>query len=394
MTLTIEPVTGRWSLHRFIGLPAKIYRGMPGWVAPLRLERMHLLDPRKSAFFTVGRARYWIARRDGRPVGRISAQIDSRHPVGLPEGTGMFGCLDAIDDPEVTGALLDTAFGWLRENGLRHVFGPCALSMNEEAGLLVAGHMEPPMLLNPWHPPYLEAHLEAAGLTKLRDLHSWKIHREEFDPSVIPPRLAESAARMGVTLRGLDLRNIDREIAIICDLFNDAWQNNWGFVPLSAPDLKSLATDLRPFLKKRYGIFAEIDGKPVAMMLILPNMFDITGDVGCDPSPLGWLKLGYRRLWPQFRSGRVILLGMSARYRNSMGGAAIMAALMARTMELMFHLRDEHQGEFIEGGWVLHDNLPLIQIMERFRFRRNRTFRLFAKPLDAAQPVPGTKEDA
>lgn len=386
MTLTIKPVESWWALHRFIGLPARLYRGMPGWVAPLRLERLHQLHPRKAPFFKVGQVRYWMAWRDGRPVGRISAQIDSRRPVGLPEATGMFGCLDAIDDPAVTRALLDTAFDWLRAQGQRHVFGPCTLSINEEAGLLVQGHLEPPMLLNPWHPPYLEAHLEAAGLKPLRDLHSWKLGQADYDATRIPARLIESASRIGVTLRTLDLRHIEREIDIICRLFNDAWRENWGFIPIGPDDLESLRTDLRPFMREEYGLFAEIDGKPVAMMLVFPNIFDISADVGCDPSPLGWLKLGYRRLWPQFRSGRIIMMGMDPSLRKSLTGAAVMTALFARTAEMTLKWRQNGRNEFLEGGWVLHDNRPVIQIMERFHFKPNRTFRLFFHPLEGAAP--------
>lgn len=377
MTLQIVPVSDKAELRRFIGLPPRIYKDMPGFVAPLRMERRSILDPDKGPFFRSGRAQYWLALRDGRTVGRISAQISAVLPKGVAPGTGQFGAIDALDDAGAIAALLQTAEDWLSAQGCKAAFGPCLLNMNEEPGLMVAGQDEPPMIMTPWHPAYLEAHLQRAGYRKVKELHNWRLDKAQERLGEIQEKTRKNADRMRITIRGLDLKNLGRDMAIMCDLYNDAWRDNWGYLPLSRDDLAGIEKEMKPFVRSETGIIVEMGGQPVAVLLLLPNMFELTGDLGADPSPLGWLRLGMRSLKPRFRSGRVILMGVSTALRQSVGGAAIAMSLID---ELVRRFGDQ-AWDYVEAGWVLEDNSALIRILEGSGFRRSKTYRLFEKPL-------------
>lgn len=377
MSLQVIPVTTKAALRRFIGLPAALYAGLPGFVAPIRMDRRIILDPARGPFFRSGRAQYWIAERDGRAVGRISAQIGGDLPKGVSAGSGQFGAIDALDDAEAIAALLHTAEDWLRAEGCTSVFGPCLLSMNGEPGLMVSGQNEPPMIMAPWHPAYLEQHLHTAGYRPVKDLHNWRLDRTNGKLAALSEQARKNATRMKVTIRSLNMKNIGHDLAVMCDIYNDAWRDNWGFVPLGREDLTGIEKEMKPFLRSEAGIIVEQAGEPVAVLLILPNTFELSADLGMDPSPLGWLKLGLRSLRPRFRGGRIILMGIKARMRQSVGGAAIAMSLID---ELGRRFSD-YSWDYVEGGWVLEDNTALNRILEAGGFRRSRTFRLFEKPL-------------
>jgi hypothetical protein len=377
MSLQVIPVTTKAALRRFIGLPAVLYAGLPGFVAPIRMDRRIILDPARGPFFRKGRAQYWIAERNGRPVGRISAQLGGDVPKGVSPGSGHFGAIDALDDAEAISALLHTAEDWLRAEGCTSVFGPCLLSMNGEPGLMVSGQNEPPMIMAPWHPAYLEKHLHNAGYLPVKDLHNWRLDRNNGKLAALSEQARKNAARMQVTIRSLNMKNIGHDLAVMCDIYNDAWRDNWGFVPLGREDLTGIEKEMKPFLRSEAGIIVEQAGEPVAVMLILPNTFELSADLGMDPSPLGWLKLGLRSLRPRFQGGRIILMGIKARMRQSVGGAAIAMSLID---ELGRRFAD-YSWSYVEGGWVLEDNTALNRILEAGGFRRSRTFRLFEKPL-------------
>lgn len=377
MTLQILPVTDKAGLQRFIGLPPLIYKKMPGFVAPLQMERRSLLDPAKGPFFRTGRAQYWLALRDGRPVGRISAQISPDLPNGIAPGTGQFGAIDSLDDAEAIAALLQTAEDWLGAQGSTAVFGPCLLSINEEPGLMVAGQDEPPMIMTAWHPPYLEAHLQRAGYRKVKDLHNWRLDKAQSQLGAFQEKVRKNAHRVQLTIRGLDLKNLGRDMAIICDMYNDAWRDNWGYLPLSPADLAGIEKEMKPFVRSETGIIIEMGGQPVAVLLLLPNMFEMTHDLGAKPSLLGWLRLGLRSLRPRFRSGRVILMGVRTELRQTVGGATVAMSLVTELVRRF----GEQAWDYVEAGWVLDDNIALIRILETSGFRRTKIYRLFEKPL-------------
>lgn len=382
MTLRVTPVQDRRALRRFIDLPPVLYRGQPGYEAPMRMDRAMLLDPRKGGFFRQGTVQYWLAWRDGVPVGRISAQVTPAQPVGVPEGTGMFGCLDAIDDRAVVAALIGAAETWLAERGCGHAFGPFALNMNGEPGLLVEGFLEPPMTMTPWHPPWLAGHLTALGYAKWKDLNSWRLDLAAVDGAGIRQAMRLSTRRADVTARPITRRTLRADLLILRDLYNDGWRDNWGHVPLTLDDMQGLRV-LAPFMPPQSGRVFSIGGEPVAILLGIPNMFEMTRGLGPRPSPLGWLRLGWRALRFRPRSGRIILLGIASRLRFSAAGAAILLTMM----DEMIEQQRELDLETIEGGWVLEDNVAVTRLLVRYNFAVKRTFRIFGRTLsgDARQ---------
>jgi hypothetical protein len=379
--IDVTAVQSPGELRAFIDVPHQLYSGIQGYEAPLRMDRTMLLDPAKSAFWQKARVQYWIAHKNGQPVGRISAQIDSILPVGLAGNAGMFGCLDSSDDPAVIKALIAQAEHWLRENGCTSMFGPSTLGMNDEPGLLVDGCNEQPMTLYPWHPPYLGPHLERLGFAKLQDLHSWRLDLVNAPPlsQLGRERLVERIP--GLRLRYPDRKSYARDIQTLCDLYNDGWRNHWGFVPLTPADLAGL-DDLMKWLVPREAFkMVEIDGQPVAVMLLIPNLFELTGGLGPDPRFIGWARLIWRALTHRYRSGRIIVFGISRKLQGTVKGAAVAALLVDELVKGQSILK----GETVEAGWVLETNDALIQILERYKFERNRTFRIFGREIGHCQ---------
>ena len=377
MSVILDPVESQSALKEFIRLPAELYKKLPRYTAPLTMERRDLLDPGKAPFFKHGEAKYWIARVGGNAVGRISAQIDQAQPAGTFDDAGLFGCLDAADDPDIVRALIECAEGWLRSKGRSRALGPCTLSMNGEPGLLVEGYDEPALIMVPWHPPYLASHLESCGYAKSCDLHYWRRRSKTETTSdlKLPEQLQPD--RTGFSVRSLDMKNLAGEIDIVRQVYNDAWQDNWGFVPIMPEDVASIASDLKPFMRPEYGLIVEKKGRPVGVAILLPNLFEITGDLGADPSPLGWAKLAYRTFFHRFRSGRIILLGVRSEFRDSVGGALIAMTMVDKLSS--FLLNFQYETDWIEAGWVLENNHALNKILNQFGFQRVRTLRLYDK---------------
>lgn len=379
MVIEIFKVSSKSDLQTFMALPETLYCNFENYVPPLMLETRKLLDPRVAPFFRHGVAQFWLARKNGKIVGRISAQIDSTQPPAAYGNAGLFGCLDVVDDLDVTRKLILTAEEWLREKGVERAVGPLTLNINELGGLLVEGHDLEPMIMVPWHPPYLTTHFEQLPYAQCRDLHYWRLEWS----STMNPRYVErkklSRLPNGYSLRNLDFKSFERDLEIVRNLYNSAWEKNWGFVPLQPEDLEGLATDLKPFLKKEMGIIVERDGKPKAMAVMIPNISEITADLGPNPSLLGWAKLVYRRFFHRFQSGRIILFGISPEIRHSVGGAVVAISIIEHIVAWLLELKRE--SGVIEAGWVLDNNDPLRNILIQQGFQISRTLRLYDRPL-------------
>ena len=314
-----------------------------------------------------------MARRSG----RTPAQIDHSQPESAFGNAGLFGCLDTIDDVDVVRALSLTAEDWLRQQGKTRAVGPCLLSMNEEAGLLVAGQDQPPLIMVPWHPAYLAPLIEACGYAGCRDLHYWRLDGLERQMQRLQQRRRLSTSHQDLTIRTLRMNALAEDVEIIRTIYNDAWKDNWGFVPLTEEDLKGISSDMRPFVKPEAGMIAERAGVPVGTAMILPNLFEVTADLGANPSLLGWCKLGWRMLFHRFRTGRVILLGVKSELRYSVGGAV----LVSNMIDEIIRRYSNYKADWIEAGWVLDNNRPLQKVLEHFQFQISRTIRLYDKQL-------------
>ncbi|WGF86422.1 hypothetical protein [Marinivivus vitaminiproducens] len=375
--LRVVPVEGRRAMAAFIDLPRRLYRGRQGFVPPLALERRMSLDPKKAAFFEHATAQYFLAYRGDRPVGRISAQIDRLHlEAHDPEG-GQFGLIEATDDPAVFAALLDAAEGWLRERGMRRASGPFSLSINEECGLLVDGFDEKAMLLQGWSPPYAAARIEERGYAGVKDLIGYI-----YDPASAPPidarRLLErTGASDRVTVRKADLKSYADEIRILVGLFNEAWADNWGFLPFTEKELKQLADGLRPLVQDDLVWIASMGGEPACMVVALPDLNEAIADLDGRLLPIGWAKLLWRLKVKGLRQARVPLMGLARRHHRTVLGSA----LLILVLESLRQALQKRGYTSVELSWILEDNGAMNTLARSIGARPYKTWRLFQKEL-------------
>lgn len=375
--IEVRPLSGAADFTTFIQLPRKLYRGMPGWVAPLDLDRRTTFDPKKNPFFKHADSERWLAWRDGRPVGRILAQVDRLHLERYQDATGHFGCLDAIDDAEVVEALLRAAEAWMAARGMKRINGPFNPSINAEMGMLIEGFTHRPMFLVPWNPPYLPGHVDAAGYTKAIDTLDYD-YPVDGEPTGYGTALIRRSALDGrIVARPLRTNDLRGEVRVVLGLFNDAWQHNWGFVPFTEAEMDAMASEMRPVVRKESGVVIEVDGEPAAFIIALPNLMEWIADFDGRLLPLGWLKLVVRLLRLRLRTARIPLMGVKTTYQRSAVGAGL--AMMA-IEEL--HRRNKRFGlKTVELGWILETNTPMRRIIERIGGVKVKTYRIFERTL-------------
>jgi len=379
MSLTIELVESAAQLEEFITLPRRLYAGMKDYCPPLDLEQRELLDPKKSPFFSHGVAAYWIARSKGEAVGRVSAQIDQLKGPKDPEGLGMFGCLDAADNAEVVRRLLATAEGWLRIRSCRRVRGPFVLTVHGEAGILVEGQSERPMTLFPWHPPYLAEHVRAAGYEGVKRLLCLRLDLRTFALENLR-KIGAARPRGHFSIRDMRRGNIETDMRAVLEMFNDAWGENWGFAPACEADAVGMVKSLKPFLLDDAGFFVDTRGEPGAFALSIPNVYEITADLGPSPTWFGWLRLAFR-IWRQrYKSFQVVMLGVVSKFQDTMAGSRLALTAVAEAI-VRLHKRG---AEEIATGWVLEDNSGMLKILRSIGFRENRIYGVYEKALDGA----------
>ena len=343
--IEIVAVAGRRALGRFIRLPERLNRADPLYVTPLRSERRAALTPGGNPFFEHADASYWLARRGGQDVGRISAQRDHLTRADQDGPVGSFGMLAAIDDPAVFAALLATAEAWLSARGLARVHGPFSLSINEESGLLVDGFDTPPMLMMPHDPPFVAGRLIELGYRKVRDLYAYLCDAT----ASLPPAAAAIVARglpSNVTLRPLCLNELQRDVAALVEIFNDGWADHWGFVPITRQEVSHMARSMRPLLHERLVWFAEVDGQPAAFGLCLPNLNEAIGGLSGRLLPFNWAKLLWRLKVSGVTTARVPLMGVRRRFAIGLMGRLL-------SLHVVEALRREARGAWHHGCRVV-----------------------------------------
>ncbi len=379
--LRIEPVRNRSGLETFIAVPERLYAGRRGYVPPLRLERRQALSPRHNPYFEHATAQLWVAWRGGRPVGRISAQIDRLYLARHGDDTGHFGFLDAEDDPDLFRALTATAESWLRAQGMRRALGPLNLSINEEIGLLVDGFDERPMMMMGFSPPYAGPRLEGLGYAKAKDVlaYDYNIARDVSERT--RQRMRRARNDPAIAVRTLDMGRFHDELALVIDIFNDAWSQNWGFVPFTRAELEAVAKALKPLVRTELVALASVGGEPAAMLVALPNLSEAIADLGGRLLPFGWAKLLWRLKVARPRSARVLLMGVRRKHHRGPVGSALMLALFDSFYEGMRRLGIDHA----ELSWILEDNAPMRAVLEGLGARVYKTYRIYEKALE-----PGT----
>ena len=376
-SLRIRPVADWGALKQFLKLPARLYAGDPHWVRPLLFERLEHLNPRKNPYFEHAEVAYWLAFRGERPVGRISAQIDRLHLERYGDATGHFGFLEAEDDAEVFAGLFETAEQWLKARGMRRVTGPFTLSINDETGLLIEGFDTPPYLMMGHAPRYYGARVEGQGYRKAKDLIAYA-----FDVAAPPPpRARRMLARLGkgagLGFRPIEMRNFEAELQTIVDIFNDAWSDNWSFVPMTPAEVRHMGKSLKPIVRAEYAWIGEADGEPAAMTVTLPNLNEAIADLGGRLLPLGWAKLLWRLKVRGTRSARMPLMGVRKQYQGTPRGAALALGVI----EAVRSWHAAHGAREAELSWVLEDNRPTRDIIEMVGGRPYKTYRIYEKAL-------------
>ena len=368
----VEAVNNRRRLAEFIRLPWRLYAQDPMWVPPLKLERrLHLssLNP----YFAHARWQGWVAWQGERPVGRISAQVDELHRSHYGVKSGHFGFLECENNPEVMRALLAASERWLGAQQTEVITGPFNFSINQECGLLVDGFDTPPAIMMPHNPPWYAALLEQQGYHAVKDLYAYWI-KPDF---TIPKVMQGLVQRFGsaVRLRALDRSRFKQELETLRDIFNDAWSDNWGFVPFTREEFAELGFSLRLFVPDDFIRIAEYEGEPVAFIAILPNLYEVTRGLNGRLFPTGLLKIINALRKRRIRSGRIPLMGVRSKLQHTPLGIAL--ALL-----VIHDLRQPVIARGITGvemSWILEDNQGMRSILDRIGSRLYKTYRIYEK---------------
>lgn len=373
-SIRIEAVTGSRQLDKFIAVPWSIYQDDPNWVPPLLFEQRQRLTP-KNPFFAHARWQAWTAHCNGRIVGRISAQIDRLHQEQHQDQTGYFGMLEAGDNPELFATLMKTAENWLRDQGMHRVRGPFNLSINEECGVLIDGFDTPPYLMMGHARRYYAHHIEAAGYTKAQDLLAYLISTDFETPGVMG-KLTEKASRQ-VACRCLRRKQLKQELEILRDIFNDAWSGNWGFVPFTEAEFADIGELLTLMVDDDFVQIAEINERPVAMVVALPNINEVIRDLNGRLLPFGWLKLLWRLKVSYPTTGRVVLMGVRKEYQQTRLGPTLGFMVIDKVRKAMARrgIKDA------ELSWILEDNDGVRNMIETCGGVAYKRYRIYEKSL-------------
>jgi hypothetical protein len=381
----IVPVQTREQWREFHHLPYQVYRDDPHWIPPLLLERKFHFDPKHNPFFQHARAAFWLAYQGGQPVGRVSAQIDQLHLDRYADASGHFGFLEAIDNAAIFEQLLRTAEDWLRSNGLKRAIGPVSFSMWDQPGLLVDGFDIPPRVMMGHARPYFAGHIEAAGYRRVQDLLAYDYDGEVPLPAAAVRVIDRIQKRSSITVRRIrnDKAHIESETALIFEILNDAWSDNWGFVPMTQAEFDDLVGVLKHLLRDGDVAFAEYQGRPSAFAIIMPNLNEAIRDLGGRLAPFGWLKLLWRLKVSGIRTARMPLMGV----RKALQGSSVGAALALSVIQASRAFNIENGRPFGELSWVLDQNERVRHIIELVGAKVSKRYRIYEKELDVgAQP--------
>lgn len=372
----VKPVNDKSGRMDFLNVPFTVFRDDANWVAPLFLERLDHINPKKNPYFEHAEAQLFVAYRDGKPVGRISAQDDSLRLEIHKDNAGLFGFLDAPDDAEIFAVLLNAAAQWLKARGRSKMLGPFNFSINDEMGMLIDGFDTPPNMMMAHSRAHYSKQVEALGMTKAKDVLAY--HYEFNEPPALVGRLQKRAlASKDFSVRPLNMRDMKSEIRLIMSIFNDAWSNNWGFVPFTESELNKLGNDLKLLVNGNYAAIAFYKGEPAAVVISLPNLNDWIAGMNGRLLPFNWAKLVARVLRKKPRSLRMPLMGVIKKFHDTPVGATL-ATLIVEAMRSYHASRGGKTGEL---SWILEENYPVRKMIESFGGRAYKTYRIYEKAI-------------
>jgi hypothetical protein len=374
---SIVPVETKADRKAFVDFAWDVYRDDPAWVPPLKDEVHGLLNPKKNPWFEHARARLWMAKRDGKVVGRISAQVDDLVLEHMGAGTGQWGMFEALDG-EAAAELIATAETWLREQRMTRALGPFSLSIWDEPGLEIEGFAEPPTAMMGHHRLEYRAWIEAAGYEKAKDLVTYELDiRNWHDPLI--QRLIEAGERNPkVRIRKVDKSRFAQEAELVLNLLNDAWSNNWGYVPLTESEIAYAGKKLKPIIFNDLVRVAEYEGEPVAFMLTIPDINELIRDLNGELFPFNWAKLLWRLRKPRTRRLRVPLMGVAKKLHGSRLASQLAFMMIEFTRRDAVTKFGATHGEF---GWILEDNKGMLSIAQLPGASVNHRYRVYEKAL-------------
>jgi GNAT superfamily N-acetyltransferase len=372
MALEIRSASEPKDFTRFVDLPYRLYRNDPTWVPLLKDDIRLLFDRVKNPFFDHAEAEPFLALRDGRVVGRIAAIDNRAHNEFHGDRVGFFGFFECEDDPEAAAALFDRAEEWVRAHGKDRLRGPMNFSTNDDCGSLIDGFSTPPTIMMPHNPPYHARLYEHAGFVKEKDLLAYWIPHDN-PPERIVRGVELIRKRKAIVTRSMDMKRFDAEVDLIRDIYNSAWEKNWGFVPMTQKEIEHMAKQLKPVVDPEMVVFAEIAGKPIAFALGLPDFNIALKHAGGSLFPFGFLAILY---WQRkIHQARVLTLGIKEGYR----GLGI-DALLIYEMFVRGHRRGYTKGEF---SWILEDNYAMRRPLESTGAIAYKTYRVYERLVPA-----------
>lgn len=378
MAVEITPVGSRADRRAFVDLVWSLYAHDPAWVPPLKSEVHALIGgPKTNPWFLHGRAAFFLARRGARVVGRISAQVCDLVQERRP-GLGQWGLFECEDDAEVAAALIAAAESWLRAEGMTRAQGPISISIWDEPGLLVRGFDEPPTVMMGHHLPHYEKHVLAAGYAGVKDLQAWDLPVQQGFPERVNKIVELGERNPRIRIRELDMARYNQEATLLLDILNDAWGQNWGFVPLTPAEISYVGKKLKPIAYPHLVRIAEYDGEPVAFMIALPDVNELTRDLNGELFPFGWAKLLWRLRKAKVSRCRVPLMGV----RPSLQGSRVASMIAFMMIEYIRRAGvARHGSEFAEVGWILEDNGPMLSIAEAIEAHIRKIYRVYERDL-------------
>ena len=380
--IVIEPVTDKRGREAFVDLGRAFSDRLEHFVPQIRAEQIELVDPAKNPFFGHARVQLFIARQGGKPVGRISAHIDElalAMPAdqGFGPGTGFFGYFDA-EDEAVARALLTAAEVWLAGQGMTRVLGPISLSIWEEPGLLVRGQDHAPMLLMGHHPAHYAGWIEAAGYGRAKTLYTYDLDITRPFPPLVQRIVQSGHKNARITIRQVRKKDWDSEVAIILGILNDAWSDNWGFVPFTPAEVAYAGKKLRPLIFEELNMIAELDGRPVAFMLTWPDINAALAKIRGKLFPFGWITMLRWLRHPKGAGMRVPLMGVLKEFHSSRL-ASQLAFMMIEAIRVQAN--EKFASTRGEIGWILDDNQGMVAIADTIQSTINREYVIYERKL-------------
>jgi len=373
----VRQITSKADRKAFVELAYALNLADPNWVPPLKSEVRSLIDPNENPWFLHAEAAFFLAERGGAAVGRISAQVDRLVQEHMGEGLGQWGMFEAADEAAAH-ALLGAAEAWLAGKGMTRSMGPFSLGIWDEPGLLIKGHDHPPMVMMGHNKADYQAWVESAGYRGVKDLFTYDLPVDVPFPPIVQRIVASGEKNPRIRIRDVDKRRFDEEAALLLSILNEAWSENWGFIPLTDAEVAYVGKKLRPMVFNDMIKVAEYDGEPVAFMMSVPDINEFIADLKGELFPFGWIKLLWRLKRMRPHGGRVPLMGVL----RKLHATRLASQLAFMMIEYIRRAGNGHYGiKRAEVGWVLDDNGPMISIAEAIESKNNRTYRIYEKAL-------------